>query len=120
MILLFFKVSNNVNQKKNVNYKRVFFGKKMQNSQSTTTIVHHVIANVHCVVANCWCSLCCFPPMWLVLPLPLHCPIGWSFGGGKRLIVARLLQKLLHFKYVCFFPKLVGFFPPFILKIMCR
>jgi hypothetical protein len=50
---LFFKVPQYVNQKKNVNYKRVFFGKILQNSQTTTIIVHRVIDNVHFVVANC-------------------------------------------------------------------
>jgi hypothetical protein len=77
--------------------KMFSLGILLQNSQSTTTIVHRVIAKI-VLLLIVGVSLCCFPPMWSVLPLPLHCPIGWSFVGGERLVVARLWQKLLHFK----------------------
>jgi hypothetical protein len=35
---------------------------------------------------------------------------SWSFIEGRRLMVTRLLQKLLHFKYVFFSPNLCEFY----------
>lgn len=75
--------------------------------------VHHVFIEVHCVsvsvhdVVFAHHVLFQVSPLWLVLPVPLHCPTSWSFIGGGSLVVARFWQKLLHFKYVHFFSKLV-------------
>ncbi len=75
--------------------------------------VHHVFIEVHCVIVSVHDVVYVHDvffqvsPLWLVLHVPLHCPTSWSFIGGGSLVVASLWQKLLHFKYVHFFSKLV-------------
>ncbi len=76
--------------------------------------VHHVFIEVHCVIVSVHDVvyshhvLFQVSPLWLVLLVPLHCPTSWSFIGGGSLVVARLWQKLLHFKYVHVFSNLCG------------
>jgi hypothetical protein len=72
---------------------------------------HHVVTSVHHVT---------LPPLWLVLPLPLHCLIGCNFIGGRRLMVARFQQNF-NTKVCSFFSQTCVIFVHFfscILKIM--
>ncbi len=69
--------------------------------------VHCVVVDVHHVVANAHSIVCSS----MVGTTPTLA--SWSFIGGGRLVVAKFQQKLLHFKYVHFFHKLVCFFCSF-------
>lgn len=45
------------------------------------------------------------PFLWLLLPLPLHCPPNWNFLKIERLLLLMALGKTFTFQVCWFFPQ---------------